>query len=221
MSFPDQRTIRLATLAGSMLLCGATALAQMGSSPGASPQQTNPGAAQQQSQPGMSQDPSMNPTATPDGGPSPSDKMFVEDALKGGMAEVQLGQLAVQKSSNPDVKQFGQKMVDDHTKMGEQMKTVAQQIGAKVPSDLSKKDKAIVAKLQALNGSDFDKAYMKDMVKDHKADLNDFTTEAQNGSSPVVKNAAMQGSQIIKEHLQMAQQIDQKTSGSAPGSSGQ
>ncbi len=215
MAFSNRMSTSLATLAASMLLCGATAIAQApgsmqqpGATPG-SPQQTQPG--------GMNNPMNQNPEvdATPNGQTSIPDRIFVKNALEGGMAEVQLGQLALQKSSNDDVKQFAQKMVDDHTKMGDQMKTVAQQIGVKIPDGPSKKDKETIAKLQALNGDDFDKAYMKDMVKDHKADLNDFKMEASGGSNPAVKDAASQGSQVISQHLQMAEQINQKTSATA------
>jgi putative membrane protein len=150
--------------------------------------------------------------AVPAGQTSPEDRIFLKDALQGGIAEVQLGQLALQKGSNADVKQFAQRMVDDHTKMGDQLKPIAQQIGVKVPDSPSKKDKATIAKLQALNGDDFDKAYMKDMVKDHKDDLTDFRSEADQGSNVAVKNAANQGAGIISQHLQMAEQINQKTS---------
>jgi putative membrane protein len=186
-----------------------TALAQAGGGGAMQQQPTQPNAAQ--TQPGMNpmnQNPDMNAPAN--GQPSSADRVFVKKALEGGMAEVQLGQLALQKSSNDDVKQFAQKMVDDHTKLGDRMKPVAQQIGVKVPDGPSKKDQATMAKLQALNGDAFDKAYMKDMVKDHKSDLSDFKSEAQNGSSPVVKDAANQGAQMISQHLQMAQQIAQK-----------
>jgi len=190
MSFPNRLRTRIAVFAGSLLLCGATALAQMAPQPGSVGQPgTPPGSPQ--TQPGMNpvnQNPDMN---APNGQTTPGDRLFVEDALKGGMAEVQLGQLALQKSNNADVKQFAQKMVDDHTKLGDQMKRVAQQIGVKVPDGPSKKDKATMAKLQALNGDDFDKGYVKDMVKDYKTDLNDFKNEAENGSNPTVKNAAV------------------------------
>ena len=111
-------------------------------------------------------------------GPAPRIVVFVKTALEGGMAEVQLGQIALQKSNDADVKQFAQRMVDDHTKMDDQLKPIAQQIGVKIPDGPSKKDKTAIAKLQGLNGGDFDKAYMKDMVKDHKTDLNDFKIEA-------------------------------------------
>ena len=83
-------------------------------------------------------------------GPNPMDKMFVAKAMQGGMAEVELGQLTLQKSQNEQVKQFAQRMIDDHTKMNDQMKPVAQQLGVSVPNQVSKKDKQTMAKLQAL-----------------------------------------------------------------------
>lgn len=198
----------LATVAGGAILCSVTAFAQ--AAPGSmQPQQQQPNPAA--SEPGMSpMNQPNNMNAATNGQASPEDKMFVKKALQGGMAEVQLGQLAVQNGGSEDVKQFGQKMVDDHTKLGDQMKPIAQQIGVKVPDGPSKKDLALMAKLKALNGDAFDKAYIKDMVKDHKADLNDFKTESQQGSSQVVKDAANQGSQVIAQHLQMAEQIAQK-----------
>ena len=138
------------------------------------------------------------------------DKAFVRKALQGGMAEVQLGQLAAQKSTNPDVKEFGQKMVDDHTKLGDQMKQVAQQMNIKPPDSLSSKDKATVAKLSVMNGDAFDKAYIKDMVKDHKQDEKEFKQEAMNTQNSALKDTVSQGAQVIGQHLQMIEQIAQK-----------
>jgi putative membrane protein len=182
--------------------------------------QLSPGAMQQSSpsrqtapgsQPGMSPlDQAANSNQDSNGTAKMMDKAFVRKALEGGMAEVQLGQLAVQKSNNDDVKQFGQKMVDDHTKLGDQMKQIAQQMNVKVPDSPSSKDKATMAKLQALNGDAFDKAYIKDMVKDHKKDEKEFKEEARKASNPALKDAATQGEQVISEHLQMIEQIAQK-----------
>src|ERR1700761_9235028 len=111
---------------------------------------------------------------------SDDDKHFVEAALKGGMSEVDLGQLAVKKGNSEDVKQFGQKMVDDHTKLGDKMKTVAGDIGVTPPSVQSAGGLATKAKLEVLSGDSFDKAYISAMVKDHEDDLADFKTEAAN-----------------------------------------
>jgi putative membrane protein len=194
----------LLTIASAALLCGGMALAQAGGSSGTSGTMQRPSPA---GTPGNPQtDPSMQP-----GGMAPAsglaDKDFVKKALEGGMAEVQMGQLAVQKGNSDDVKQFGQKMVDDHTKLGDEMKQVAQQAGVKPPSDVSKKDKKMLASLQGMSGDAFDQAYIKMMVKDHKTDDNDFKMEAQNGTIPEVKQAAAQGDQVISQHLQMIQQI--------------
>jgi putative membrane protein len=141
---------------------------------------------------------------------SSSDKKFVESALKGGNAEVKLGQLAAEKGNSEDVKQFGQKMVDDHTKLGEQMKQIAQQEGFKVPEGIPAKDKALESKLNSLSGDAFDRAYMKAMLKDHEKDLSDFKQEANSGNDTSIKDAASHGAQVISEHLQLAEQIAQK-----------
>ena len=138
------------------------------------------------------------------------DKAFVREALEGGMAEVQLGQLALEKSSNPDVKQFAQKMVDDHTKLGSEMKQVAQQLGVKPPDKPSSKAKSTMTKLQALNGDAFDKAYIKDMVKDHQQDKKEFKQAGLNTSNPALKDVISQGAQMIGQHLQLIEQIAQK-----------
>jgi putative membrane protein len=194
MNFSTKRGI---ALAGSMLLCGSMSFAQMHGS--AAPAGQAPGG----QNPSMDQ---MNGAQTA-GQPSPVDRMFVTKAMQGSMAEVQLGQLTLQKSNNQQVKEFAQRMIDDHTKLNEQMKPVAQQLGVAPPNQVSKNDRKTMAKLQALSGPAYDQAYIKDMVKDHKQDLNDFQMEASSGQDQTVKDAATQGSKVIAQHLQMAQQM--------------
>jgi putative membrane protein len=183
-----------------LLTC--VAFAQM--HPGAgSPSQSNP--------PNSSNPAGSDTMQAPQGDPASdmTDKAFVKKALEGGLAEVQLGQLAAQKGTSDDVKQFGQKMVDDHTKLGDQMKLVAAQVGVKVPTDVSKKDKELMAKMEGLSGTQFDNAYIEAMVKDHKKDASDFKSEAQQSHNSAVQQAAQQGDQVIEQHLQMIQQIAQ------------
>lgn len=138
-----------------------------------------------------------------------SDKTFVKKAIEGSNAEIQLGQLAAQKGSASDVKQFGQKMVDDHTKLNEQMKQVASQVGVTPTDDVAPADKALQTKLNALSGDAFDKAYIRAMVKDHRKDLVEFKHEAGSAKNPALKDAAQQGSTVIEQHLQMAEQMAQ------------
>ena len=138
---------------------------------------------------------------------SASDKKFVRSALEGGNAEVKLGQLAAQKGNSEDVKQFGQKMVDDHTKLGDEMKEVAQKESVSVPTGIPAKDKALETKLQSLSGDAFDKAYIQAMVKDHRHDLSEFKKEANSGNDTNIKDAASHGAEVISEHLKMAEQM--------------
>lgn len=135
------------------------------------------------------------------------DKIFVKKAMQGSLAQVQLGELTLQKSSNDQVKQFARKMIDDHTKMNEQLRPVAQQLNADIPTEVSKKDKSMIGKMQGLSGTAYDQAYLKEMVKVHKQDLNDFHLEATHGNTPSIRDAATQGGQSISEHLQMATQL--------------
>lgn len=141
---------------------------------------------------------------------STGDKKFLMDAMQGDMAEIQLGQLALQKSTNPDIKQFAQKMVDDHTKLDQQVKPIAEQMGVTPPTALSPKASTLYAKLQSANGAEFDKQYAKAMVSDHREDDAEFKKEETSGKSQAVKDAATQGEPTIAEHLQMAEALDKK-----------
>lgn len=202
-----------AVLASAAFLTVAPAMAQMnpGGMPQTPTQQGAPGT-QPGTQPGASpMDRALNNNGQDPNGPAAMmDKAFVSKALQGGLAEVQFGQLAVQKSNNPDVKQFGQKMVDDHTKLGDEMKQVAQQLDVKPPTSLSSKDRATMKNLKAMSADSFDKAYIKDMVTDHEKDEREFTETAEHTSNPAVKQVASQGAQLIAQHLQLIQQIAQK-----------
>ena len=146
---------------------------------------------------------SGNPSSS--GQLSAADKTFVNKAAQGGMAEVELGQLATQKAQSDQVKQFGQKMVDDHTKANDKLKEVASQENITLPTGLDAKDQATMDHLSKLSGAQFDKAYMQDMVEDHKKDVAEFQKEANSGKDPAVKNFAQQTLPVLQQHLQMAQ----------------
>jgi len=152
--------------------------------------------------------PGMNPTTS--SGPSETleDQAFVDKALQGGEAEVELGQLAEQKSQSDDVKQFAQKMVADHTQMAEKLfEPVAKELGVTPPKGPSKKDKKVIAKLQGIAGTEFDTEYIQTMLKNHKQDLKDFKDEADSAQNPNVRQAAQEGATVISQHLQLIEQI--------------
>jgi putative membrane protein len=140
-----------------------------------------------------------------------ADRQFVKKAAQGGMAEVELGQLATEKAASPDVKQFGQRMVDDHTKANDQLKQVASDEGVTVPDKLDAKDAATKARLEKLSGKAFDRAYMHDMVLDHTKDVSDFRMESKNATDPAVKNFAKETLPTLESHLKEAKSIAPKT----------
>lgn len=139
---------------------------------------------------------------------SAADKNFVMKAAEGGLAEVQLGQLATQNAQSDEVKQFGQRMVDDHTKANDQLKQVAEQKGVTLPTDLSAKDKAEKGRLSKLKGEQFDRAYMQHMVMDHKKDVAEFKKESTSAKDSDVKNFASQTLPTLQDHLKQAQQVE-------------
>jgi putative membrane protein len=132
------------------------------------------------------------------------DQTFVTKAAQGGAAEVKLGQLAASKGKNQKVKDFGQKMVDDHSKAGDELKGIAQKNGATVPGDITAKDNSLVNRLSGLSGDDFDKAYMSAMVKDHETDIAEFQREADKGGDADIKAFASKTLPTLRDHLQMA-----------------
>jgi putative membrane protein len=142
------------------------------------------------------------PGSTPEPMPRKvDDTKFVKESALGGMAEVEMGKLATQKASSDAVKQFGQRMVDDHSKANQQLKQAAAKSNIEVPASLDSKHQSHIDKLAKLSGPEFDKAYLKDQVKDHEHDVGKFKDEAQYGSDPNVKQFAMATLPTLQEHL--------------------
>ncbi len=139
---------------------------------------------------------------------SSADQKFIKEAAQGGMAEVELGQLAMQNASSEQVKQFGQRMVTDHGKANDKLKELAASKGVTLPQTPGIKEKAVKMRLSKLSGDQFDKAYMKDMLQDHKEDIAAFQKESSSGSDAGVKNFASQTLPTLQDHLKAAQSIE-------------
>ncbi len=208
-----RRGIELVLLGSVTSFCATAGIAQMQSNqmPGQSAPGQTPGQAPGQGMPGQTgpgQMPGQNrPGTMPNDAGAMADRLFLHDAAEGGMAEVQLGQLAASKASNQNVKDFGQKMATDHSKLNDQMAPIAQSMGEEPPTKLNKKDAAEMKKLQGLSGSDFDKEYMSFMVKDHKKDVKDFQSEMNSTTNPELKSAVSEGEAMIRGHLMAAEKV--------------
>ncbi len=139
---------------------------------------------------------------------SSSDEKFIEEAARGGLAEVQFGQLAEQKAQSSEVKQFGQRMVSDHTKANDKLKQVASQKSFNLPTDMDSSSKREYDKLQKLSGAQFDHEYVKTMVSDHEKDVKEFRKEAQSAKDPDVKEFASSTLPTLEDHLKAAKSAE-------------
>ncbi len=148
------------------------------------------------------------------------DKVFLRMAAQGGMAEVRLGQLAADKGASDAVKNFGSRMVADHTLLNNQMKPIADSMGVRLPKEISKEDQAEFDKLSALSGDEFDREYITAMLKDHHKDVREFRIELTATTDPTLKDAVEAGEKVIREHTHMITEIAKSRDIPIPGHHG-
>lgn len=133
-----------------------------------------------------------------------TDAEFAKSAAAGGMGEIKLGQLAEDKGTNQAVKDFGKRMVTDHSKADDDLKSAASKVNIPLPSDLSAKDRATYDRLSKLSGAAFDRAYAREMVRDHVADVSEFRVEAKDGKDTSIKDFASRTLPTLEDHLKDA-----------------
>jgi putative membrane protein len=138
---------------------------------------------------------------------SSQDRNFLMDAAMGGMMEVELGKLAVQNGATDAVKQFGQRMVDDHSKANTELMSLASSKGVTLATELDAKHKDHVTKLSGRTGAEFDREYVKMMVSDHNKDVSEFEKQSRKGADPDLKAFASRTLPTLQEHLQMAKAL--------------
>lgn len=143
------------------------------------------------------------------------DFKFVMAATEGGKTEVVLGQLAAKNAADPSVKDFGAQMVRDHQAANDQLAQVVSLKGATVSDTPSARENRTINRLQNLNGAEFDRAYIKDMVADHKKDVKEFQKEANDGDDAEVKAFASKTLPTLQEHLRMAQDLETRLNSTA------
>jgi putative membrane protein len=141
------------------------------------------------------------------GAPVASDQEFANKAATGGMLEVKLGELAAAKGSNPAVREFGQRMVKDHSKANDELKSLATQASVALPTALSRSEQTTYDRLSKLSGADFDKAYANDMVSDHEHDVAEFKQESTMGQNETLKSFAMRTLPTLQSHLDQAREM--------------
>ncbi|NOW96436.1 DUF4142 domain-containing protein [Mucilaginibacter sp. SG564] len=135
------------------------------------------------------------------------DAKFAVAAANGGMAEVELGTLAQQKAANQKVKDFGGMMVSDHSKANEEMKALAKSKGIILPTTIGSDEQKVKDNLSSKSGADFDKAYVDNMIEDHKNDIKEFEDAAKNLKDQDLKAFAVKTLPTLKMHLDAVQKI--------------
>ncbi len=158
------------------------------------------------------------------GGESSRDAKHLKDLAIANMSEVEAGKLALEKAQDAKVKDFAQHMVDDHGKMLDEVKSLAQSKGVELPSAPDAKHEKVMKKLQSASAANFDREYMRAMVKDHRDTLKLVQRTAKGAKDPDLKAAAQKAAPDIQDHLKMAQQLakeekSQKRSASSGGTS--
>lgn len=141
---------------------------------------------------------------------SRQDRKFVEDAAIGGLAEVQMGQLAEQRAQDPGVKDFGKAMVADHTPANQRLMTIAATLGITPPDKLDFMHRHTAKKLGKADPEDFDEDYIDSEVKDHKKMAELMEEQMKNGQNPDLKQYASDMLPRVRQHQEMAEQIQQQ-----------
>ena len=136
-----------------------------------------------------------------------TDQSFAKGAAQGGLAEIQLGKLAQENGSSEAVKNFGTRMVAEHTKAGDQLKEVAAKEHVTLPTNLDAREQETYDKLSKLSGDEFDRMYAQDMVKDHREDLRVFQRETNHGNSDLMRDFASGTLSMIQLHLDQAKEM--------------
>jgi putative membrane protein len=135
-----------------------------------------------------------------------SEKEFISDAIKGDSSEIAMGQLAITKGASDPVKAFGQTLIADHSKAKAEASAVAAKLGVSPPEEMSSEAQREMARLQQLNGRDFDKEFVRVMIRDHQKTIAEFKKEAASGAGTVQQLAA-QSVPTLEKHLKIAQSL--------------
>jgi putative membrane protein len=151
-----------------------------------------------------------------------ADQVFAMMAADGGLAEVQLGKLAADNASSPEVKQVAQRLVQDHTKANQELLTIAEKKDISVPKRLDGTHEDVVKLFSRLEGAQFDREFLRYQVMHHEKDVAAFTLQAKEGQDPDLKAFAAKQLPVLQEHLQQVRSLAaQHTTGKATEGTGQ
>jgi putative membrane protein len=138
------------------------------------------------------------------------DAQFVKLVASEGIAEVQLGKIASQKARSAEVKKFGEKMIAEHSKVGEELKKTAKHAGLAVPEQMEPEQHRHVDRFKVFKGEEFDCEYMKHMVKDHESAVALFTRAGKEAKNLALKDFATKSLPAMQGHLEEAKKLQKE-----------
>lgn len=136
---------------------------------------------------------------------SDTEKQLLQTIADANKAEIEMGQLAQSNASSPKVKEFGQKLVDDHTQNNQQLQQIAQQKGVQLQDEEKPDEQSLKNKFEKMKGPQFDKAFLQHQRQDHAKLLQELKTEQDKVQDPEVKNFISQTIDAVQQHLQIAE----------------
>jgi putative membrane protein len=135
------------------------------------------------------------------------DRDFIQDQLGDGNAEVELGRLAEQRATRPEVKEFAQTIVREHEKAGAELKQIATKHNIPADTGEQKEHNDLRERLSKLSGAEFDREYIDAMVEEHQEAVNEVERKAENADNPDLRQWASKTLPALRQHLERAQQI--------------
>ncbi|MDQ3321634.1 MAG: DUF4142 domain-containing protein [Acidobacteriota bacterium] len=135
---------------------------------------------------------------------------FMTAAAYSSNAEIEAGRMAVSKTQNPEVKQFAQQMIAEHTRANKELMPIAAKKNVTLPTDLDPTHKTMAADMSKLSGAEFDEEYMEGQVADHEKTVALLQAQVDNGTDADAKAFAVKTLPVVKMHLEMARRINAK-----------
>ncbi|MGH8713752.1 MAG: DUF4142 domain-containing protein [Casimicrobiaceae bacterium] len=153
--------------------------------------------------------------ASPGKALSAQDRKFISTASEAGAAEIEMARVAMERASSSDVKDFASRMVSDHEKAGEDLDRIAARKGLAEGDKLSAKDQAELGRLRKLQGTGFDREYVKSQLAAHRAAVALFEKQSKSGNDGELKQFAASTLPTLQDHLQLVQQLSKEPSRAA------
>jgi putative membrane protein len=148
------------------------------------------------------------PVTTTRGSLSQESQDFITEAAKGNLGEVVMGTRAQNITENQEIRQYGLKLVEDHSAANQQLKPIAEANAIPWPEQPTEEHQKLEQELSKLSGEEFDKKFMEEMVKDHEKDVEKYEKMAEKVEDEQLKEYVQATLPVLKEHLEMARKIE-------------